>query len=178
MNFQMCQQSPGQWLMFKGIARRYEVKQGTYGPYALGDLEDQTGRKEQMMFGGNEKSPLPEQNLLNIPCIYAVQWDANKGKFKAYFKSFSNGQQQAAPPPASRQQVPPQAPHGNGRDQSIERQCVVKAVAEIVKARPNMEPTEALMWCITFHDWIVTGNVGFQKPDDGPPATDDEIPFY
>lgn len=185
MNFTMCQQSPGQWLMLKGIARRYELKQGQYGPYALGDLEDQTGQREKMMFGGNSDFPLPEQSLLNIPCIYNVRWDANKQSFKASFKAFSNGQPQAAPPARGpvdavpyKTSYPPGAySQGDGRNESIERQCVVKAVAEIVASRPNMEVPDALSWCLAFHDWIATGNVGLQPDNDGPPPADDDIPF-
>lgn len=183
MNFAMCQQAPGQWLMLKGIARRYEFRQGQYGLYALGDLEDQTGRKEQMMFGGNDKNPLPQQSLLNTPCVFAVQWDANKQKYKAYFKSFSNGQPQAAPPQAPRQQ----AAQSNGRDQSIEKQCTWKGSCDVVAAMITAQMAEVNTLagikfaladlCVLGHDWIATGNVGGQPADDGPPPSDDDIPF-
>jgi len=115
MNFQMCQQSAGKYLMLSGIATRYEIIDGQWGPYGLGSLRDSTGRTEDMMFASSDKSPLPPQSLLNIPCVYTVQWDANKQKFKAYFKSYANQQQMPnayqAPRQASQNaQQPPQQP--------------------------------------------------------------------
>jgi hypothetical protein len=124
-----------------------------------------TGRKEQIMFAGNDKSPLPQQSLLNIPAIYVVQWDANKQKYKAYFKSFGQEgappQQQAAPP----QQAPPAR---DDRNTSIERQCVVKAVAEIAAHRPEMSIEDMMSLAVTFHDWVATGNVGPDFSSDEP----------
>jgi hypothetical protein len=54
----------------------------------------------------------------------------------------------------------PQTPNTPARDTgvSIERQCVVKGVCEIVARRGGqMDKAEALDWCHHLHHWIQTG---------------------
>lgn len=147
--------------MLKGTATRYEIKQGTYGLYGLGDLMDQTSRTEKMMFGSSDKSPLPEQSLLNIPCIYSVCWDANKQKYKAYFNSFGSAPQipqRQAPPQQPRpqpQQRPQQAPQSTNI--SIERQCAAKSACGVAAARPEMTLGATIIWASTILSFIETG---------------------
>jgi hypothetical protein len=114
--------------MFKGTATRFEFKQGKFGIYGLGSLQDHTGRVEDMFFASSDKSPLPQQSLLNLECIYNVQWDANKQKFKAYFQSYAdqpempNAYQQPhqATPPQNTQQAPPQAAQSTNSNSSVD----------------------------------------------------------
>ena len=184
MNFTACQSSPGQWLMMKGLATRFEIKQGQYGPYGLGDLLDTTGRSEKMLFGASEKSPLPQESLLNRDAIYSVQWDANTQKFKAYFKSWDNGQQTTTVRTTlgggGRQQVT-QTPQSS-KDDSIERQCAWKSACTVAASSgKEFALEETLRWAAAGLKFIETGEAEFQEdtpaPDDAPALTDDDIPF-
>ena len=178
MNFQTAFNAPGQYITMRGIPTKYDMKTGQYGLYALGDLVDDAGQSIQVLFSGSKKVPLPQQSLLNVPCLWSVQYDANKQQTKAFFQQYANGQQQARQP--APQQAPPQPqgppPVNAGRDTgvSIERQCIVKGVCEIVaRSGGQMGIDDALDWCDALHGWIKTGNVPPREPE----PMGDEPPF-
>ena len=89
---------------------------------------------------------------------------------KIYISGFWNDratpQQMAQNPPQSAprtvQATNAPNPARDATGLSGERQCVVRAVAEIVARRAHMDVAEAMEWAVTFHDWIATGKVRFE----------------
>lgn len=150
MNWNHSRNNPGTWQTMRGTATRYEPKIGQFGDYALGDITDDLGESVQVLFGSNDKSPLPGPQCIGSLAIWGGLYDANTQKYKVMFNSYAQGQQppaqQASPPPQQAyqppapQQAPPTPPQHRQPPQdptrvSIERQCAWKAACYIAATR-------------------------------------------
>jgi hypothetical protein len=143
----------------EGMATKFDLKDGQYGPYALGTVKDSAGEEAKVLFSSKDNAPdpkdnkpLPDSGCLNRPAVWVGLYDANKNQYRVLFNYYTGTS--TAP------QNPPQTPNMPARDTgvSIERQCVVKAVCEIVARRGGqMDKAEALDWCHHLHHWIQTG---------------------
>ena len=201
MNLQAAFETPGYWQVVTGTPRRYELKSGQYGPYALGTMEDNTGAVVEMMFSGGKETALPPQSLLNVPCLWAVKYDANTQKYKALFKQYAaqGAPQQAPQSPPQRPQTPPQAAKApnvaqttsneayiqreEAKQVSIERQCAWKGACQVYSTTPPNEDMNALRAAVVdlaqagLH-FIQTGEYSPNYPPPDPSIQEDEdIPF-
>ena len=181
----------------RGTPTRYVMKSGQYGPYALGKFRDDQNTEVDMIFSGGKNSPLPNENLVGIPTIWAVKWDANKQKYSALFNSYA-GQAHGQPGPVNPygSQNAQQAPQGgpgrpnaaqmaqDTKSTSIERQAVAKAVLGSPKCPDDLGLI--VKWCCIVHKWVETGkDIPVPDPDghyydnseQAPPPQDDDIPW-
>ena len=117
MNLQHAKNNPGTFQQMRATATKFDVKQGDYGPYALGTLRDEMGNEEKVLFAVKQDETLVDACCAKELGIWGVKYDANTGKFKAYYngsvaKQLQNQQQapqntpQSPQPPAQRPNVP------------------------------------------------------------------------
>ena len=190
MNLQAAFNGPGNWIRMRGTPTEYNMKEGQYGPYALGKMRDDTGAVVDMMYSGGKDSPLPQRTLINTPCLWGVKFDANTQKYKALFNGFP---QQSIPQNAPQtSQAPPQAVNAPNpgqttysqqeasKQQSIERQCSWKGACVVCNGQ-TVVPYEIVEVAAAGYQFIRTGTIpqNLPNPDpsiqEGPP--DDDIPF-
>jgi len=173
MNWQHCRSNPGTWQSLQGTATKYNVKQGKFGDYALGDVTDVLGESVGVLYGsskpdedGNVKTPLPGSVCVGHLALWGALYDANKKQYKVMFNDYAHGNTpQPSPPPQAPAQARQQPIHVPvGRDAtglSIERQATVKAVCERY-AGTETDMATMLDACQYFHHWIATGNIDFK----------------
>lgn len=197
MNWNHCRNNPGTWQTMRGTATRYEPKTGQFGDFALGDITDDLGESVQVLFGSNDKSPLPGPQCVGHIAIWGGIYDANTQKYKAMFNSYAHSQQpaaqQAPPPPQQGYQPPPQQqptpppppqrqPPQDPTRVSIERQCAWKAAcniaAQVVGDMPLADIEEHALAGAQF---MATGQTKYFNPNYNPDPqqvpTDDDVPF-
>lgn len=203
MNFQAVFNAPGTYITMRGTPTKYDFQQGQFGPYALGDLVDDAGQSVQVLFSGTKKVALPQQSLLNVPCIWSVKYDANSQDTKAYFQS--QVQQGAAPqqaqpqggqsPPPQAQQPPQNAPQPASGNEKVDwdgkqrrefrshavhsATLLVVALAEVNKESRGMSPELVVQMAETYVNYVYNGKETVPNPPgpSEPPVGDDDIPF-
>uniref|UniRef100_A0A6M3XFV8 Uncharacterized protein n=1 Tax=viral metagenome TaxID=1070528 RepID=A0A6M3XFV8_9ZZZZ len=145
-------------------------------------LQDQHGEQEWVTLQG--KFDAMDQSYVGRAFEFLVWPFKAEQSQKIYLYCWlqrASSMAQAAP------QTPPQAARATNapntaRDAtgvSIERQCVVKAVCEVVAHHQTMSLAEALQWCQVFHKWVETGKVDLEvshQSVDGPEWEEDQDP--
>ncbi len=116
MNLQHAKNNPGKFHEMRAKATKFDVKEGDYGLYALGTLKDELGNEEKVLFAVKKDDILVDASSAMELGIWGVKYDANTGKFKAYYngsvaKQLQN-QQQAPSPPAQATNYQSPAPQG------------------------------------------------------------------
>ena len=106
MNLQHAKNNPGTFQQMRATATKFDVKQGDFGPYALGTLKDELGDEEKVLFAVKKGETLVDACCAMELGIWAIRYDANTGKFKAYYngsvaKQLQNGQQAPSQPAQS-----------------------------------------------------------------------------
>jgi hypothetical protein len=152
----------------EGTATKFDLKDGQYGPYALGMVRDSTGEAAKVLFSSRDNAddpkdnkPLPDAGCLNRPALWVGIYDANKTQYKVLFNYYTGPERPPHPQAASQ---PVHVPVGrDATGVSIERQCVVKAVMEKA-ARSQMDLAEVLDWCHHLHAWVETGKALLHVP--------------
>lgn len=196
--------APGSFVKLQVVVTEIKHQNGTYGPYALGKIQDGPGQVEQVLFtvakGKDFPTDLQAGHLINC----AGRFDANTGKMKVFFDSYAQNQ---APPPNS---YPPQQPIPNAYGgkpttpspaasmvapqpvhvpadndptrTSIERQCAWKSACGVAANCQGMELGQIVKWAVRGAKFMADGQGDVQQNpqwvgEDPPPPGDDDIPF-
>lgn len=196
MNWTHCRNNPGTWQTMRGTATKYDTKTGQYGDYALGNITDDLGESIQVLFGSNDKSPLPGAQCVGHIAIWGGLYDANTQKYKAMFNNYAQSQQppaqQAPAPPQQAYQppAPPQAPAAPPQHRqppqdptrvSIERQCAWKAACRIAAGAGDMTLPDIEEHALAGAQFMATGQTKYFNPNYNPDPQQvpegDDIPF-
>jgi hypothetical protein len=96
MNWQDCRNAPGKWKPIEGTATKFDLRDGQYGPYALGTVRDSTGEDAKVLFSSKDNAedpkdnkPLPDAGCLNRPAVWVGLYDANKQQYRVLFNYYT-----------------------------------------------------------------------------------------
>jgi hypothetical protein len=80
----------------EGMATKFDLKDGQYGPYALGTVKDSAGEEAKVLFSSKDNAPdpkdnkpLPDSGCLNRPAVWVGLYDANKKQYRVLFNYYT-----------------------------------------------------------------------------------------
>ena len=184
VNLQHAKANPGKFHEMRATATRFDVKDGQYGWYALGAIKDEPGNEEDVLFAVKKGETLVDANTAMKLCIWAVRYDANDGKYKAYFKGTVAKQlqdtPQSPPQPANYQQPTPQGkkePVTQNDAYKMVRDNVVCAFIQSGELKLDDLSTEVATAINKWVKFILTNDNPNWVGDNPEAPKDDDIPF-
>ena len=189
MNFQEARNIPGKFVSILGTAIRFELKEGNFGPYGLGDIRDANGEEQGVLFASSDKSPLPSTTCVNQMAGWGIKYDANTQNYKAYFNGLvGQNQQQPQQRRLASQQRPSAAPQSQKPPQGdvqvqIRRGNALNAVMSATDLPCDMISDylkagvvfiETGVWNLLSQNQALNSE---QTEYDEPSPSDDEVPF-
>lgn len=175
MNLQHAKNNPGKFHTMRAHAIKFDEKQGDYGPYALGSIKDELGTMENVLFAVKQGETLVDATTAKQLCIWGVKYDANNGKFKAYFNDVVAKQLQGSPQSPQNEPESTNTP-GTGNNVYIRTDLVCAYISSGKK--PLAEDIEYwIKYCKTGIDASLPGNKPMENQPEDRRARDEDVPY-
>jgi hypothetical protein len=168
----------------EGMATKFDLKDGQFGPYALGTVKDLTGESVKVLFASkdnaddpNDNKPLPDTGCVNRPALWVGVFDANKKQYKvlfSYYTGTSTSQTPENAPKEGNEQGPEYWDAKNLRDQRGARvrdaTTFICTMAEVSNSANGLNPELIPEIAEKLVQYVYNGPQPQREPgqDDGP----------